>query len=70
MVDEFQIAKLTLAPGDVLVIRSDRPLDREQVMRINEHMRKLVPHDNKVMVIDKTFELSVLTRAEIEARSV
>ena len=65
----FHIAQLTLAPGDVLVVRSARPLPAETVVRIRDHMRGLVPDDVKIMVIDNTFELSVLTRAEIEART-
>ncbi len=67
-IGEFDIAKLTLAAGDVLVVRT-RPVPRETAQRIQDYIRRLVPQDVRVLVIDNETELSVLTRAEIAART-
>jgi hypothetical protein len=63
---EFDIAKLKLVPGDVLVVRSARVLSPEQVQRVRDNIRKATPEGVNVLIIDNTFELSVLTRGEIE----
>jgi hypothetical protein len=65
----IEIAKLHLAVGDVLVMRSRELLSREQAIRLRDNAQSLVPEGVKVMVIDRQLELSVLTRAEIEART-
>jgi len=38
-----EVAKLTLAPGDVLVVRSDRVLDDATCLRIRDHIQGMLP---------------------------
>ncbi len=67
--NELEIGKLSLAPGDVLVIRTDRVISREAAERLKESAAPLLPPGVKCLVIEAGMELSVLTRAEIEARA-
>jgi leucyl aminopeptidase (aminopeptidase T) len=63
----IEIAKLLLQPGDVLVVRV--PIVTHVLAeRIHESMRNSLPPGVRVLVVDRDVELSVLTRAEIEAR--
>lgn len=59
---EFRIAKLELAPGDMLVIKGPKPPRWEA-------MRAIVPPSVRMLYIPEDMDLSVLTRAEIEARA-
>jgi hypothetical protein len=59
---EFRIAKLDLQEGDVLVVKSDMEPRHEVIADV-------VPSGVKVLYIPNDLELSVLTRAEIEARA-
>lgn len=61
-VTEFQIARLELRPGDVLVVRA--PLVS---MAQAATVRGLMPPGVRVMFTTPDVDLSVLTRAEIEA---
>jgi len=66
----FKIDKLGLGPLDVLVVKSDQHLGREQV----DHLRRVLEEDakisNKIMVIGPGLDLAILTRTEIESRIV
>lgn len=59
---EYQIARLSLEPGDILVVKTDRPKPG--------HWQDFLPHGVRVLFIPNDMELSVLTKAEIEARAV
>jgi len=59
---EFKIAKLELEPGDILVVKTDN----EPWYDIIHH---LVPAGVRVLYIPNDMELSILTRAEIEAKA-
>lgn len=69
MIEEFEIAKLRLQAGDVLVVRM-APITHETADAVRESLRPILPAGIKVLIIDNNTELSVLTQAEIEARSV
>lgn len=63
---EYRIAKMQLAPGDVLVAKFDvGALSRDTSERAVEFFRGYVPEGVKVMVIDKGVELSILTQKDI-----
>lgn len=56
-----EIAKLTLRPGDTLVVRAhEMTLNHEQSARILDMATAKVPRGVKVMVIDRNFTLAVL----------
>ncbi len=64
-----EIAKLDLGLGDVLVVRiRERIVSAEAAHRIKQSVEEIVPPGARVMVIDRDIDLSVLTKAEIEAR--
>ena len=66
---EFRIAKLQLAPGDVLVVKSNKRVTPEAIENAKRLMVHVLPPEVRWMFIDPEIELSVLTRAEIEARA-
>lgn len=60
----YSIAKLALEPGDVLVVRAKDPPNQAATAMIN----RLVPGGVRVLFIPPDVDLSVLTKADIEAR--
>ncbi len=69
IVGAFEIGKLQLRDGDVLVVKTDRPLSTDATDRVRKHLKGLLPRDVTIMIIDRGVELSVLTKAEIEERT-
>jgi hypothetical protein len=67
-IPEFQIARMAIAPGDVLVVKIDGHISMERLEKAREHIAASLPPGVLVLVIDRQVELSVLTRTEIEAR--
>ncbi|MCK1536835.1 MULTISPECIES: hypothetical protein [unclassified Bradyrhizobium] len=66
---QLRIAKLALAPDDVLVVKIDRIVSAEAFHRIGKHVRsQLGDADRKILVIDSQIDLSVITREEILRR--
>lgn len=64
---EYRIGKLVLGPGDFLVVKSDRRLTTEQLVRMRDSMKSaLGAMENKVLVVDVGIDLTVLTKAQIE----
>ncbi len=68
IVGAFEIGKLQLHDGDVLVVKTDRPLSIDATDRVRKHLKGLLPRDVTIMIIDRGVELSVLTKADIEER--
>lgn len=67
-IPEFHIARLDLRPGDVLVVKSRRPLSVQDCERIRQILKQeAVGH--RVMVLDDGLDLAVLTAAEIVERA-
>ena len=60
---QYRIAKLHLEEGDILVIKSDRAPQYDWWMPLN--MKGV-----RILYIPTDVDLSVLTRAEIEAKTV
>lgn len=68
IIGAFEIGKLQLRDGDVLVIKTDRPMSHDATERVRKHLKGLLPRDVTIMIIDRGVELSVLTKAEIDDR--
>ena len=65
---EFQIARLEMRPGDALVARVTRIVPSEAMSRIRAYLERCLP-GTKVLVIDSSLELSVITKAEAKRLS-
>lgn len=65
---ELRIARLRLEPGDVLVLKATERLPHETARCLGDQARQIVGADVRVMVLDSQLDLSVLTKAEIEAK--
>lgn len=66
---EYRIGKLRLEPGDVLVVKVNERLTHEAAYRVRRQMETFVVGSNKILVIDPSCDLSVLTAAEIASRT-
>lgn len=64
----FEIARIEMKPGDVLVLRSKQRLSSVQIDRLAEHVRPALGN-NKCLVLDRSLDLAVLTKSDIEALS-
>jgi hypothetical protein len=60
---EFQIAKLTLVPGDAIVARVDRPITSEASARLQAALERAIPR-TKVVVISPGVDLTVVSKVE------
>jgi hypothetical protein len=58
----FSIAKLELSPGDILVVKGG-PTPH------NDYWHRFLPPGVRVLIVPPDVELSVLTKAEIDARA-
>ena len=63
-----EVAKLELKPGDRLVVRTRDQLEPQTMAMLAEQLSAALP-DTVVLVIQPGTDLTVLTKAEIEARS-
>jgi len=59
-VTKFEIAKLELHPGDVLVLRTDLMLSAEQCTHLRDHAQREFGPDIKVVVLTAGLSLAVL----------
>lgn len=50
---EFAIAKLELGPNDIVVLRHEGRLPSASIDRLIDLFRTLLPHGNKVVVLEK-----------------
>lgn len=67
-VPAYEIAKLRMEPGDVLVIKVHAVLTADVAKKIRDQIANQIPGKAPVILIDKNVDLSLLTRAEIEQR--
>jgi hypothetical protein len=67
--EEFQIAKLQLRAGDVLIVKVANLLSVEAAQRLHSHIDSVVPAGVKVLVVGSDIDLSMLTAEEIQARA-
>jgi hypothetical protein len=64
----FQIAKLEMKPGDVLVLRPTRPIVSEAASRLHAYVSRAFP-DRKILVIGSDVDLSVVSARKATRRS-
>lgn len=66
---EYQIGKLRLEPGDILVVKASGRLE-EYISNVGvKWLEILLPPGTKLMLIDQNTDLQILTAAEIEAKT-
>ncbi len=68
IIGAFEIGKLQLKAGDVLVVKTDRPMSQDATDRTRKHLAGLLPQDVKCLIIDRGVNLSILSKSEIEER--
>jgi len=68
IIGAFEIAKLQLQHGDILVVKTDRPMSKEATDRTRKHLAGILPQGVTTMIIDRGVDLSMLTKAEIDGR--
>lgn len=68
IIGAFEIGKLQLRDGDVLVVKTDRPMSHDATERTRKHLKGLLPQGVTIMIIDRGVELSVLSKTEIAER--
>lgn len=66
---EFSISKMQLGPGDILVLRAPVALSFTSAEHIRAYLRQSLPEGQRVLILEPGFELSVLTKADVEART-
>jgi len=66
----FSIAKLELSPGDILVVKHPPDYPKGLVADGCQMLSGMVPAGVKVLVLPPNVDLSVLTKAEIEAKEI
>lgn len=54
-----EIARLAFKPGDVAVLRVDRPLQARQLLRLYEQVNVLLPPGVRCMVLDSTMAMGL-----------
>lgn len=60
---QFEVAKLELRPGDVLVARAPRALHSVEAARLRSYLERGVPN-TRILVVDCGLELTVVSKAE------
>lgn len=63
---ELAIAKLEMAPSDILVVKIDAILDGHTLNRIHASVRAQRRDGGNVLVIDRTTDISVLKAVDDE----
>lgn len=67
---ELSIAKLSLRRDDVLVVKCCFRISPEIVQRVKQHMDALLPAGVICLVIDPSFDLSVVTPTDPVAPAI
>jgi hypothetical protein len=64
---QFQIAKLELGPGDILLVKDTNPdTTQKRLFDLSRVMRHLVPSNVRVCIVDKWLEFTVISQGEAE----
>lgn len=66
---EYRVGRLTIAPGDALVVKVDRMITTKIAERLRKYAGAVVPEGTKILIIDQGIDLTILTREEIEQRT-
>lgn len=62
-----EVSKLSLKPGDILVLKSDRNLPQHDIDSIGEHMMRIVPDGVKCAVLEPGFEFQIIESPDKES---
>lgn len=65
---EFEVARLRVEPGDVVVVKVHAVISGDVAGRIKDQISSQLPPKTPMILIDKNVDLMVLTRADIEKR--
>ncbi len=60
---QLEVARISLRPGDVLVVRCPNPLPREVSAALKTNVEAVLPHGCKCLVMPTGFDLSVIEKA-------
>jgi len=69
-IPEYQIAKLQLGSGDILVLKFHGVLTAHQADTIAAQAKQVGPKGMRFLILDKQADIMVLTSAEIESRAI
>lgn len=64
--NRYRIARLECQPGDIVVLKLDRPWPMEAMERMKYDLQTILPDGVRCILLDPHVELSVLTRKQIE----
>ena len=65
-IPEFSIAKLDVRAGDCIVVKTKHPITQTQAALLGEAAMAKLPKGVSVFVCDANFDLSVISREQIE----
>lgn len=68
-VAELQLARLSPRHGDILIAKLDGLMTGEAHRRLMENIAPHLPPGVRLLIIDKSVELSIMTREQIEQRA-
>lgn len=57
---QYRIASLSVRPGDLVIVKSNRILSMEQMGRMMAAMAAVLPAGQKFIVLDASIDISVL----------
>lgn len=56
----FEVGKLTLKPGDVLLVKvKGKPLRAKELQEIQEYFKTIFPQNEAVIYLDEKFDFTV-----------
>lgn len=61
---EFRISKIKLEPGDILVLKTPRPITGDMAARLRDIFERLSP-GFKTLILDQGMELAVVNEADL-----
>lgn len=63
-VTRVELAKMSLAPGDTLLVRAKAPITREIVLRLQECFREAAPEGVTVVIVTNEIEVTHIPQGE------
>jgi len=57
----FAIGKLTVAPGDLVVLKTDLHLDKDQAQMLYERAKHFI-HSNEVLILSHGIDIAILSK--------
>jgi len=62
----FSVGRLRLEPGDIVVLKTDLMLDRDQHRAIRDRAQDII-RNNEVMILTHGFDIGVMGAQKVEA---